>query len=137
MRSGLLIAAACLASFAAVSRPARADSMAPALERLVYATKPDGTASTQPCADMNGRYQSNIPVGGAPPCSFRDADFKRLINQYGFAFAPPAFYPARTTGYGGFQVAIQGSVASSNHAAQDRDLRTQRPADTRHGTKST
>ncbi len=128
MRSGLLVAAACLASLAAVSQTAKADSMDPALERLVYSTDPKtGVATNLPCA-VNGQYQSS-PAPGALPCSFRDADFKRIINQYGFAFAPLAMYPARTTGYGGFQVAIQGAYTSIDSDAEYWKLGTQGPVD--------
>ena len=32
-----------------------------------------------------------------------------MISELGFAIAPTAFYPARTTGIGGFQVSIEAS----------------------------
>jgi hypothetical protein len=104
--------------------------MDPALERLVYAHRNNpATDPILPCADPNGRYQANNPRGGAMPCDFDDAAFKKLINQYGFAFAPLAFYPARTTGYGGFQVSIQGAYTSIDHNADYWQLGTQGPPD--------
>jgi len=75
--------------------------MDPALERLVY-----GAGSTAPCG-ANGQY-----VSGAPPCTFDHAAFKKLTSQYGFAVAPMAMYPARTTGFGGFQIAVQAAFTS-------------------------
>jgi hypothetical protein len=104
--------------------------MDPALERLVHAHQNNpATDPILPCADANGRYQANNPKGGAAPCDFDNAAFKRIINQYGFAFAPLAFYPARTTGYGGFQVSIQGAYTSIDHDADYWKLGTQGPVD--------
>jgi hypothetical protein len=81
--------------------------MDPALERLVHGA----AGPTAPCANA-GRY-----IPGAAPCIFDDAAFKRIISQYGFAFAPLAMYPARTTGFGGFQVGIQAAYTSIDHNA--------------------
>jgi len=84
-----------------------------------YGTPPPGQM-----AMLNGRYHP-----GDQPCVYDDAAFKKIINQYGFAFAPMAFYPARTTGYGGFQVAIQGSFTSIDKDADYWKNGTQGPAD--------
>jgi len=102
--------------------------MDPALERLVHETsRVTGLPTDQPCA-ANGHYKSS-PAPGALPCSFDDAAFKKIINQYGFAFAPLAMYPARTTGYGGFQVAVQGSFTSIDSGADYWKNGTQGPVD--------
>jgi hypothetical protein len=119
MRFGPITAVALMSSFVAISRTAAADSMDPALERLVH----DVSGVNVPCAN-GGRYRP-----GAQPCVFDDAAFKRLINQYGFAFAPLAFYPARTTGYGGFQVDIQAAYTSIDHDASYWQNGTQGPVD--------
>jgi hypothetical protein len=89
--------------------PARAmaDTMDPALERLVL------PAPGQPgsCVDQIGRF-----LGGAT-CSLDQDAFKRLVAQYGFAFAPLAMHPGRTTGFGGFQASLRGSYTSIDGGA--------------------
>ena len=82
---GFVAGAACMSAFA-VSGSARADSMDPALERLVH----DAKNPAAPCANF-GQYRP-----GAAPCVFDDASFKRIINQYGFAFAPLVYMKLAT-----------------------------------------
>ena len=85
--------------------------MDPALERLVHqADRNTGLSTGLPCSNV-GHYRATPPPGDAP-CVFDHVAFKKIINQYGFAFAPAAMYPARTTGYGGFQVSVQGIYTS-------------------------
>jgi hypothetical protein len=105
MRTGPIAAALLMSSVIAISKTAGADSMDPALERLVSAV---GGGS---CANA-GRYRP-----GAQPCVFDDAAFKKIISQFGFAFAPLAMYPARTTGFGGFQIGIQAAYTSIDYGA--------------------
>jgi hypothetical protein len=119
MRPSSIAAAALLSSVIAFSNTARADSMDPALERLVHGAGGD----TTPCSAA-GRY-----ISGSQPCVFDDAAFKKIIAQYGFAFAPLAMYPARTTGYGGFQVGVQAAYTSIDHDAEYWKLGTQGPVD--------
>lgn len=76
---------------------ARAESMDPALERLV---------ENPECRDPVGR------ATGGPLCQPDHAAFKQLISEYGFAFAPTAMHPARTTGYGGLSISLQGAYTS-------------------------
>ena len=38
--------------------------------------------------------------------------FRRLINQYGAAIAPTGMSPAKTTGYGGFEILAEGAFTS-------------------------
>src|SRR4029078_5160287 len=59
-----------------------------------------------PCG-LDGQY-----VSGAAACTFDHAAFKKLVNQYVFAVAPMAMYPARTTGFGGFQISVQAAFTS-------------------------
>ena len=80
MRLGSIAAAVLTSSVVFVSRTASADSMDPALKRLVHGA--DGV--TAPCSAA-GRY-----IPGSAPCVFDDAAFKRIIAQFGFAFAPLA-----------------------------------------------
>ena len=46
------------------------------------------------------------------PCQPDNAAFKRLVNQYAFAFAPTAMHSARTTGFGGFHISLEASYTS-------------------------
>src|ERR1043165_9346035 len=119
MRLGSIAAAVLTWSVVFVSRTASADSMDPALERLVHGV--DGV--TAPCSAA-GRY-----IPGSQPCVFDDAAFKRIIGQYGFAFAPLAMYPARTTGFGGFQIGVQAAYTSIDHKADYWVNGTQGPVD--------
>lgn len=78
-----------------VPRDAGAGSMDPALERLVL---------NPGCRTEVGAID---PAGA--PCSPDQAAFARLVNQFGFAFAPTALNPARTTGLAGFRLSLEGS----------------------------
>jgi hypothetical protein len=129
MRPGSIAAALLLSSVVVISKTASADSMDPALERLVWG---DAKHST-PCninSGVNGTYN------GGPACFFDDGAFKKLIAQYGFAFAPLAMYPARTTGYGGFQVGVQAAYTSIDHDADYWKKGTQGPFDPNSNTPS-
>src|SRR2546421_11604025 len=126
MRLGSIAAVAAMSSVVAVSRGANADSMDPALERLVH----DVSGPNIPCADR-GKYRP-----GAQPCVFDDTAFKKIVSQYGFAFAPLAMYPARTTGFGGFQLGIQAAYTNIDHKADYWQNGTQGPVDPNTGQNS-
>jgi hypothetical protein len=81
---------------------ARAEAMDLALERLV------ANGSTCLSSDGAGRFEPT----GAEDCRPDNLAFKRLVNQLGFALAPPAMHSARTTGFGGFNVAFEASYTS-------------------------
>ena len=119
MRVRLIALAASVASVVAISRPAAADPMDPAIERFAH----DAIDPTMSCSN-SGLYRP-----GARPCVLDEASFKKLINQYGFAIAPPAMHPARTTGYGGFQVTAQGTFTSIDSDAEYWKNGTQGPKD--------
>jgi len=99
MRSlGWLAVTAALA-VTALPRQAAADSMDPALARLVKnedcrAPGPDGT----------GAYYNPAAIFR---CGTDDAAFAKLVSQYGGAVAPTAMHTAGTTGYGGFELAVE------------------------------
>ena len=90
-------------AFVAVAAPARAAPMDPALERLVL------NGST--CRKADG---SLVDGAGATydPCRPDEDAFKRLVNQYAFAFAPTAMHSARTTGFGGFHISLEAAYTS-------------------------
>jgi hypothetical protein len=116
MKARLLALAAGVAAFAATAA-ANADSMDPALERFVVSDP--GLAA---CADQFG-------AALGPRCVRDNAAFKKLINQWGFAFAPSAMHSARTTGYGGFHLSIEGMYTSIDSGADYWQRGTQGPHD--------
>lgn len=93
------------ASFAAQAEP-----MDVAIERLVL----NGASCLS--ADGAGRF---VPTSDGPSgnCRPDNAAFKRLVNQLGFALAPTAMHSARTTGYGGFNLALEASYTSISSSA--------------------
>lgn len=82
---------------------ASAESMDFALERLVTndACHTNGLAQT----DGNGDFLR---------CQPDEEAFVQLINQFGMALAPTSMYPARTTGYGGFEISLEGAYTTVN-----------------------
>lgn len=126
MHVRLIPIAASVAFALAFGRDAHADPMDPAIERFAH----DAVDPTVPCANA-GLYRA-----GARPCALDESSFKRLISQYGFAIAPPAMYPARTTGYGGFQVTVQGVFTSVDSNADYWQNGTQGPKDPTTGQYS-
>ncbi len=94
---------------------AHAEPMDPALERLVL----DSGCRT----DTGEISQSAISSGQA--CRADNAAFKRLINQWGWAVAPSAMHPARTTGFGGFHLALELGIHDIDQDASYWQLGTQ------------
>lgn len=78
--------------------------MDPALARLVL---PGGAGCQAKGPDGTGVYYN--PQAGYNRCQPDDAAFAKLVAQYGFAIAPTAMHSARTTGYGGFEIGIEGA----------------------------
>jgi hypothetical protein len=99
-----LVGAVTLAGAMAVPRLAAADTMDPALNRLVT------TSGCRTSGPGGGVYYN--PTSGFTPCGVDNTSFAQLMAQYGAAIAPTAMHSARTTGYGGFELAIEGSFTS-------------------------
>jgi hypothetical protein len=112
--------AACVASMVA-PRLAAADTMDPALSRLVTDTKCRAVGA-------NGGVYYN-PKSNFTPCGQDDAAFAKLVAQYGAAIAPTAMHSARTTGYGGFELAIEGDFTTIDNSASYWKNGTQGPQD--------
>ena len=51
---------------------------------------------------------------GIEECRPDNDAFVNLVNQYGMALAPSAMYPASTTGYGGFEIMLEGTYTTVN-----------------------
>lgn len=108
------------------SRPARAAGMDPTPERLV--DQPAGLPPGQTCQSVAANPGALVAAGLDPhgfPCRPNNLAFANMVSELGFAIAPTAFYPARTTGIGGFQLSLEASytnvyadrsVAASNGA---------------------
>ena len=129
MRATRLFAtgALALALITPASRAA-ADSMDPALERLVIG---DG------CRAPNAQGQLYDPGSGYQRCFSNDPAFAKLVAQYGAAMAPTAMHAARTTGYGGFRLALEGSYTTIDSGAYYWKTGTQGPPDAVSGMAST
>ncbi len=103
------------------SSTAQAESMDFALERLVtnadQCRTDDGSATGVDCLPDNDAFMS-------------------LINQFGMAIAPSSMYPARTTGFGGFEVSLEGTYTTVNGDAQYMKDGTRGPVDDVTGVAS-
>jgi hypothetical protein len=88
---------------------AAAESMDPAIDRLVDPT-------TSGCR-AGGAIAANYESPDYQPCRPDNAAFHRLASQYAFAFAPTAMHSARSTGIGGWHVAIEAAYTSIDSGA--------------------
>ncbi len=91
--------------------------MDPALERLVLNPGCHQQINAQGAVANVGAWN---PIGGAGSdgrCLPDNAAFKRLVNQFGFTLAPSAFHAARSTGYGGFELSLEGGFTSLDSGA--------------------
>jgi hypothetical protein len=107
MRPWLRLDAAALAvAILTTAAAAQADSMDPALGRLVVDTscRTDGAVGTDVA---QGRGEFYDPLAGFARCQRNDAAFAKLVAQLGFALAPTASHAARTTGFGGYKVGVE------------------------------
>lgn len=92
-----------------------------ALERLVRDPS---------CRTPTGEFTGEL-------CRADDAAFKRLVNQFGGAIAPTAMYPARTTGYGGFEISLEGAYTTVNSEADYMRRGTRGASDPETGQAAT
>lgn len=119
---GWLASATALLAGVAFSSQASADSMDPALNRFVLDASCQGVGP-----GGTGKFYN--PRSGFTPCTRDDASFAKLIAQYGSALAPTAMHSARTTGYGGFELAIEAAYTTIDHDAAYWQNGTQGPQD--------
>src|SRR5512133_244697 len=99
-----------LASLVTVwSGTARAELMDPAIDRLIQ-------PSSRSCRAA-GAIASDYASATYQPCVPDNAAFHRLAAQYGFAFAPNAMHSARTTGVGGWHVALEAAYTDIDSGA--------------------
>jgi hypothetical protein len=114
---GWIASAVALVGVMAAPRMAAADTMDPALARLV---------TDSSCRTGGGYYN---PKSKFSPCATDDAAFAKLVAQYGAAIAPSAMHSARTTGYGGFELAIEADFTTIDKDASYWQKGTQGPQD--------
>ena len=103
-------------------REAHAGEMDPAPERFV--TQPANLPPGQTCQSIAANPGALVSAGLRPadfPCRPDNASFRNMVSELGFAIAPNAFYPARTTGIGGFAVSLEASFTriSPNRTASE------------------
>jgi hypothetical protein len=123
-----LAALAALGVAVLASSGARAEPMDPALDRLVLDPR---------CRDAAGVYQdsdANLDALQSGPgrrrwCAPDHGQFKKIINQYGFALAPTAMHSARTTGFGGFHLSIEAALTRIDDESDYLEDGTQGPRD--------
>lgn len=95
--------------------PARAEALDPALERLVLDPAcHNGGANPAPGIPFGAFTPQSFPGGNPVACEPDNAAFTKLISQYAFAIAPSAMRSARTTGYGGFHLALEANYTTIN-----------------------
>jgi len=90
----------------APTRAARAAPMDPVPDRFYM--NPSGEANCQ-----------NVTGAGYQACMPNNVSWSNMMSELGYAIAPPAFHPARTTGLGGFALTFEASFAHINADAKD------------------
>ena len=92
-----------------------AGGMDPTPERLVL--QPPNLPAGATCQSIAANPESGIVGGNLPnsfPCLPDNVAFKNMISELGFAVAPTAFHPARTTGIGGFALTLEANYTHIN-----------------------
>jgi hypothetical protein len=129
MRAFRLLPIAALAvSTTMLTGSARADSMDPALGRLVLDER------CRQSGPGGGDFYN--PSAGFRRCQPNHAAFAKLVTQLGAAVAPPATHPARTTGFGGYRFGVQGMYTSIDANAPYWQQGTEGPPDETTGQAS-
>jgi hypothetical protein len=99
--------------------------MDPTPERLSL-QPPDlgaGGMNCQQIAANPRQFLANNPTwlnshSALPACVPNNAAWANMMGELGYAIAPSAFHPARTTGFGGFTLSFEASYAHINADAQ-------------------
>ena len=109
-------ASAAFAAASLVSSAAHAGgNMEPTPERLVV--QPPGLPPGQSCQSIAQNPAAAVSAGLDPrnlTCRPDNVAFANMIAELGFAIAPNAFYPARTTGVGGFVLSVEANYTRIN-----------------------
>src|SRR6185295_11191844 len=124
--AGRLAALAAGMSVLSASTTALGEPMDPAFERFVV---------NRGCRTDLGEYNDSpgnldlleTQVGNRRWCVPDHVSFKKIVSQYGFAFAPTAMHSARTTGFGGFHLSIEAAYTKIDDGALYWQRGTQGP----------
>jgi hypothetical protein len=139
-----------LATAFSAAPAAVADSLDPALSRLVldrncHATSAPGSNlldqdvgqfndSPGARASVRTRHRELGLTGTLNgECRPDNAAFKRLVNQWGFALGPNAMFPARTTGFGGFEFTLEAAYTGIDAGERYWQFGTQGERDANSG----
>src|SRR3954470_24086223 len=114
-----------LAWLAAFALPVLASTLAPSVawaagmdptpDRLVL--QPGGLPAGSSCQQIALNPEIAVAAGKQPnalSCRPDNVAFKNMVSELGFAIAPTAFHPARTTGFGGFALTLEASYTHIN-----------------------
>lgn len=110
-----VVAGAAFALVLGWTRPAAAGPMDPTPERLVL--QPGGLPANQTCGSIAQNPELAVGAGSRPndlACRPNNVAFRNMMSELGFAMAPTSFYPARTTGLGGFALTLEASFTHIN-----------------------
>jgi hypothetical protein len=98
--------------------------MDPTPDRLYL--EPAGMPQGQSCQGVAANPEivlhSPFPAGALPnsyACQPNNVSWANMMSELGYAIAPTAFHPARTTGLGGFALSLETSFAKVNADARD------------------
>lgn len=116
MRSFRPLAAAALLSISMLAAAnAQAGGMDPTPERFIQ--QPPDLPPGQTCQSIAANPEIAVAAGSVPNkfgCRPDHLAFRNMIAELGFAIAPNAFYPARTTGVGGFALTFEATYTKIN-----------------------
>jgi hypothetical protein len=115
-----VVVASCIAMACGASEALGAP-MDPTPERL-YLQPPNIPMGTN-CQSIASNPQAFLTKTGLTPNNFpclpNNVSWANLMSELGYAIAPSAFHPARTTGFGGFALTLEASFAHINANASD------------------
>ena len=89
--------------------------MDPTPERLVL--QPPNLPAGTTCQGIASNPELAVKAGLKPndlACRPANLAFRNMVSEMGFAIAPNSFYPARSTGVGGFALTFEASYAKIN-----------------------
>jgi hypothetical protein len=117
MRLALTAAMTCAAL--AIAGSASASPMDPAPERLILQPPGIPAGYSGDCRSIAANPQDFINKTGGQipnnfPCRPDNVAWRNLMSELGFAVAPTAFHPARTTGVGGFALTLEAAFTKIN-----------------------
>jgi hypothetical protein len=93
--------------------------------RGITSGQPNNLGQFNTGSDRQAYFQNT----GRDSCVPDNVRWKQLVNQWGFALAPTAMHSARTTGFGGFEFALEATYTKIDDGADYWKLGTEGPRD--------